>query len=443
VATESIPGAGAAVPSIWRSALGTLATRAIDIPSRYGFHILVAWKLGLVDAGGFYVVFSVLTLAAGLGRLGIDRAMTREVASALALGHPARANAVIRRGMAIILALSVAAAAALALAAPAIAQHLFHSPRLAMPLVAGGVAIVPLCVSVGAAGALAGLHRIAASQMIYSWLWPALFCLMAAAMPLTLDMAMVLIVAATSATALFSLLLLVRYRQAGAASAERAPPLMALGWSLFTTEIVQLLLAGLPGLVLGVVASEAVVGAFAVAWRLALVLNLLVVAVGAMASPRFAHCAAQGDSEGLRRTAAQSLGLVLALGIVPLVVLAVGAPWLLALFGKGFASGTAELRLLLLGQAVLMLGATTPELLGMTGHERAMQHLNTLAIAAYTPLLCLLAWLWEGEGAALANLFAALVSGAGALWLARRWLGFTPPGALLAMLRTHRSRTRA
>jgi len=124
-------------------------------------------------------------------------------------------------------------------------------------------------------------------------------------------------------------------------------------------------------------------------------------------------------------------------------VLAVGAPWLLALFGKGFASGTAELRLLLLGQAVLMLGATTPELLGMTGHERAMQHLNTLAIAAYTPLLCLLAWLWEGEGAALANLFAALVSGAGALWLARRWLGFTPPGALLAMLRTPRSRTRA
>ena len=432
---DAAPALGATTPSIWRSAASTIGARAIDIPSRYGFHLLVAWKLGLVDAGAFYIVFSVLTLAAGLGRLGIDRAITREVASALALGQPERANATIRSGMRLITALSILAALLLACLAPLLATRIFSSPRLAGPLAIAAVAIVPLCLSAGAAGALAGLHRMAGSQMIYSWLWPALFCLFAVTLPLTPNLTLSLIVLANLLAAGVALMLLARYRPRNDIAATGAPSkLMALGWSLFTTEIVQLLLAGLPGLVLGIFASEAVVGAYAMAWRLALVLNLLVVAVAAMASPRFAHSGARGDQAGLRATAAQSLGLVLAMGLAPLLILAIGAPRLLALFGQGFSAGTVELRLLLLGQAVLMLTATAPELLGMTGHEKAMERVNSAAILIYTPALCLLAWLMGGEGAAIANLLAAIVSGGGATWLVKRRLGFTPFGALLDLL---------
>ena len=144
----------AAPTSIWRAAAATIGTRAIDIPSRYGFHILVAWKLGLVDAGAFYIVFSVLTLAAGAGRLGIDRAMTREVARALAEGDAPQARAAIRRGIAIVAALSLAAGAVMALLAPLLAERLFHNRRLTMPLVLAAIAIVPMCLSAAAGGAL-------------------------------------------------------------------------------------------------------------------------------------------------------------------------------------------------------------------------------------------------------------------------------------------------
>lgn len=423
--------------SIWRSAASTIGTRAIDIPSRYGFHLLVAWKLGLVDAGAFYIVFSLLTLVAGLGRLGIDKAMTKEVASAFALGRPGQANAVIRSGMRTIAALSVSAAILLAAIGPILASRVFDSPRLAVPLIAAGVAVIPLGISVGAAGALAGLQRVAASQMIYSWLWPALFCLFALAFTLTLELALVLIIVAASLAALLSIVLLVRYRPRPAGTPEQpAPPLLALGWSLFTTEIVQLVLAGLPGIVLGIFAGEAAVGAYAMAWRLALVINLLVVAVAAMASPRFAHSAAREDRNELERTAGHALGLILAMGLAPLLVLWIFAPWLLSLFGAEFVVGTAELRLLVIGQAIMMLTAIAPELLGMTGHQRAIQSVNTAAIVIYVPVLCLLSWLAGGEGAAVANLAVALVAGGGAIWLSERRLGFTPLGALLRMLRS-------
>lgn len=434
----------AAPTSIWRAAAATIGTRAIDIPSRYGFHILVAWKLGLVDAGAFYIVFSVLTLAAGAGRLGIDRAMTREVARALAVGDAPQARAAIRRGIAIVAGLSLAAGAVMALLAPLLAERLFHNPRLTMPLVLAAIAIVPMCLSAAAGGALAGLHRVALSQMIYSWLWPGLFCLLALPLALTLQNAFLLIIAANLVCAMVAFVLLARFQPAGAdRTSAAAPPLMSLGWSLFTSEIVQLLLAALPGLVLGIVASEGVVGAYAMAWRLALVLNLLVVAVAAMASPRFADCGARGDAAGLRRTAALSLGIVLALGLPVLVVLLVGAPWFLALFGQGFESGATAMRVLLLGQAWLMFTATAPELLGMTGHEKAVKGINLAAILIYAPVLVLLSWWLGGTGAALANLIAAIVSGGGAMWLARRLLGFAPPDALLATARDYWEQRRA
>ena len=424
----------AATPPFWRSAIGTIGARAIDLPSRYGFHLLVAARLGLVDAGAFYIIFSMLTLAAGAGRLGVDRAITREVARALARGDNASARRTIGRGLAMIAAFATLTALTLILARPLLAKLLFDRPGLELPLLYAALATIPLCLSAGAAGALAGFHRVSASQMIYSWLWPGLFCLVALAVPMTLASAMLILLAATSIAALLSFLLLGRIMlqnraQDGAAAAS--PPLLGLGWSLFTTEIVQLLMSALPALVLGLVADEAAVGAFAMAWRLALVLNLLVVAVAATVSPRFAHQAVQNDLAALRRTAIQALGLVLGLGLLPMLILFVAAPHLLALFGGGFVAGTTAMRILLLGQLILMMSAGTPEMLGMTGHERDMQRVNNVAILIFVPVLVLLAWVMRAEGAAIATVLVSLITAAGSTLFCRRHFGFVPLVSLL------------
>ena len=162
------------------------------------------------------------------------------------------------------------------------------------------------------------------------------------------------------------------------------------------------------------------------AWRLALALNLLVVAMAAFASPRFAAAAARDDSEALQRTATQSLAITLALGVAPLAALAIGAPFWLGLFGEGFASGATALRILLAGQAILMLAACTPELLGMTGHERPLLRLNQIAVLIYAPLLVALS-VWANDvGAAIATVAIALITGVGSSILAQRHLGFVP-----------------
>ncbi len=424
--------------SMMRSAVTILGTRAIDLPCRYGFHLLVAWKLGLIAAGAFYIVFSFLTLAAGAGRLGVDRAMTREVARAIAADPGADVRAVVGRGLLIITGLSGISALVLGLLSSVLARELFANPALGWPILLGAISIVPLCLSAGVAGALAGLHRVSLSQMIYSWLWPGIFCLLGIAIPLTLNLAMVLLVVSMTAAAIAAFVLLwwlLPPVREGAKPAQPAP-LLPLGWSLFTSELVQLLTSALPALVLGAVASQAAVGVFALAWRLSLILNLLIVAIAAMATPRFVDNSVRGDFEGLRKTAAHAIGIVLAVGAVPLIVLAVAAPHFLALFGKGFDAGTTTLRLLLFSQLILMLTATTPELLGMTGHERAMQRANTWSIVIFVPLLYGLSVWLSADGAALATIAFAVINAGAASLLSRKWLGFTPLGALISPFRS-------
>lgn len=432
---EALPPEVTAQP-VWRSALATLGARALDLPSRYGFHLLVAWRLGVLGAGAFYIVFSVLTLAAGAGRIGIDRALTRDIARALAVGDTARARHLVRHGLTLVLTMSLAVTVVILLAAPALGAIFFHRADYAFPIRLAALAIPPLCLSAAAAGALAGFHRVATSQMIYSWLWPAIFCGFAVVAPLDLERAVTLVGIATWLTALLSFALLWRVLPAKSAHADHENlRLLPLGWSLFSTEVVQLVIAALPALVLGIVATEAAVGVFALTWRLALVINLLVVAVAAMASPRFADQAVRGDAAGLRRTAADAVGLVLGLGIVPLAILAVAAPVLLGLFGAGFASGATTLRILLIGQAITMLATATPELLGMAGHERAMQRVNTISILLFVPVLVLCARGLGSDGAAIAILFVSLINALGATLLARRRLGFVPLSALYRRLR--------
>lgn len=428
------PVTTAAAPAAERGFFGrtaiTLGSRLLDLPTRYGMHLLVALRLGVEGSGKFYIVFSVLSLAAGGGRIGIDRALTREVARAMACDAPAEARRVIGRALLLVTALSCTAALAMAALALPIAQHVVGDGALALPLALAAAAIVPLALGVVAAGALAGLQQMAQSQMLYSWGWPALFCAGALLLPIDVTRAVLLIVGATTATALSGLALLWWQlpRGAGAGDAERPvpTPLVPLGFALFTTEIFQLLLSSAPALVLGVVADARAVGLYALAWRVALILNLLVSAIAAMAAPRFAALHARDATAGLRREAEAAIGTVLLLGILPLGLMLAMPERVLGVFGPGFGAGGLTLRILAVGQLIAMSSTALPELIGMTGHALALRRLNALSIASLLVLLAVLAPLWGAAGAAVAIMLTAAINAAALGQLVRHLLAFHP-----------------
>ena len=408
-----------------RGSVVSVAVRLIDVPSRYGFHLLVAARLSVAQTGDFYIVFSLMTLLAGLGRIGIDKAMTREVAVACAENRPGDVRRIVGRGYLLILCASVLVATALALAAGPLATHILDKPDLAYPIMLGALAIVPQNLSTAAGGALAGLKRIGFSQMIYSWLWPALFCGVTWLMPGNVPNTILLIAACFAVTAIIGTLLVLRFAERAEHGASPAP-LLRPGLSLFTLELTQLAISSVPVLILGMTADSARVGLFAVAWRVALLTNVLIAGVSAMAAPTFAGLHAVGDRAGLARAARHSVLLALALTAGPVLVMLAAPELLLGFLGDGFSDGATTLRILALGQFGAACFTALPELLGMTGHLADLRRVNMIAMTVLLTSCALLSPYWLNDGAALATSVAILVNGAGAALAVRRTLGIVP-----------------
>ena len=417
---ESAAGRG-----LMRGSLVSVGVRLLDLPSRYGFHLLVAARLGVDRTGDFYIVFSLMTLLAGLGRLGIDKAMTRQVAVARAENRPGDVRRILARGYLQIAIASALVAAALSLAATPVARWILHKPDLALPIALGALSILPQNLSTAAGGGLAGLKRVGFAQMVYSWLWPALFCGLTWLTAGGIIETVLLIAGCFAFAALAGTLLLLCFADPSAPGAP-PPPLLRPGLSLFTLELTQLSISSAPALILGMVADSARVGLFALAWRIALLTNVLISGVAGMASPTFAELHAAGDGPGLARAAGHAVKLGLGLTVGPVLVMLAVPAMLLGLLGQGFSGGALTLRILAIGQLGAACFTALPELLGMTGHLAELRRVNLAALVALLAGCALLSPLWFNDGAALAAALAILVNGAGAAMAARRTLGIVP-----------------
>ncbi len=423
----------------------TTATRLIDIPCRYGMHLMIALRLPLDQVGAFYIVFGTMSLASGLGRLGVDRALTREMARALAHGDVATARAALKRATLIVLALSLALSALTAAAAWPIAALVMHKPAMTPLFLLGALTIVPLNLSSVVAGALAGLHRVTESQIVYTWLWPGMFCIAAFFLPLDVHLALLAVGFGMTMAMLIGGMLLFRHLPAapaqGGAAAPAHGPLLTTGLSLFSMELVQLLISAAPPFVIGALSSTDAVGLYAIAWRVVLVIYMFVSGVASMVSPRFARLYMLGDHAGLRREASRAIGFALALAILPILLVTLEPARILKLFGAHFAPAASTLRILLVGQLAATLTTTTPELLGMTGYARSLLRINALAfVTLIAGLVCFVPGL-GADGAAIATAATMLVNAIGGTIVAQRQLGFVPLGALYASLTGRRTLT--
>ncbi|BET12044.1 lipopolysaccharide biosynthesis protein [Pandoraea sputorum] len=422
--------------SMLRGSVISLGVRLLDLPSRYGFHLLIAAALGVVETGNFYIVFSTMVALAGFGRLGMDQALTRQLAMDIASGESAAVRPTIRRALMQVFIASAAVSVLLAGGAALFANDILKKPELIVPLMLGALSFIPQNMGAAVAGALAGLQRVGFSQMIYSWLWPAVFCV--AAIPLvatgklTVINTLILTAASFTVAALVGAVLLRRFlRDVPAGEPHGAiPGLLKPGLSLFSLELTKLLITSAPAIVLGIVASSRETGLFALAWRLALVVNILISGVTGMAAPRFASLYARQDLPGLERSAAQAIGLVLCLALPVTLGMLVIPQFLLGLFGHGFDDGASALRVLALGQIAAACFTAMPELLGMTAHTRALMRINVVSVVVLLVGLAALTPMGGSVGASVAASLAIAVNGAAAAWAARRLLGVSPFAAL-------------
>lgn len=390
-----------------------LGLRGVEVAGKLGLYIIAARSLGVHDAGLFFLCLTWIGLASTFARLGLERAVTRHVAAELAVGQGRAAGRALRTGL-IWTGLAAAAIALLtaAMAGP-VSQLLFGAPDLETPLRLSALALVPQTLTITIGSALAGLKRGVAAQFVQNALWPVLTLAALLAGVGDLDALVLALSGALALSALAGMVLLARDRHRFAdrptpaeEHAETLPTLWHTARPLFVVELVQVSLASLPVLALGMFVDAASVGAFSVANRISMLVWVVIISIGTFAAPNYAELHRRGEMARLKAMNRGVMLSVAALGL-PLVTVMMAVPdRLLGLVGEGFGSGATALCILAAGQMVNCLLACQDIRLAMTGRGDVLRRLNLLQLATCAALGAILIPAFGMTGAALVTAVA-------------------------------------
>jgi O-antigen/teichoic acid export membrane protein len=188
-------------------------------------------------------------------------------------------------------------------------------------------------------------------------------------------------------------------------------------------------------MMLGAFRSEAEVGYYAIAVKLAGLSAFLLTAINTMAAPKFSELFHAGRTDEALRVARKSTRLMVwtnAPVLVGLVVL--GKPGIDWVFGQAFTAAYPAMVVLALGQLVNSAAGSAGIFLNMTGHERALRNIMLGAASLNVLLNVTLIPRFGIEGAAVAAMATTVAWNVGALLYIKAKFGRTPGYFPLPML---------
>jgi O-antigen/teichoic acid export membrane protein len=374
---------GASVAGILKALAAILA---------FGLTVVLGRLLGPEGAGVYFLALTTVTIAATVGRVGLDSAVLRYVAAAASADNWTDVKRIYRSGIVISLTGSCSIAAILYFAADLLARGVFSDPDLADPIRIMAVAVVPLSLGVLISQALLGLSRIRDSILVYSilptgvgltatWILASLWHVNGAVV------AYVIGVTSALAYAWFVWRRALAGRSAAPQLHQTESPNRALlksGTPLLIGALLQLVIQTSGTFMLGIWSENADVSQFAVALRTATLIGFVLLAVKSIAQPKFAELHASGDRRMLAAMAHKSTLLMTACA-APVFLVFVAAPeFVMSAFGSAFTNGAVTLQILSVGQFINVATGAVGVLLVMSGHER--QFRNTQVITAFVVL---------------------------------------------------------
>lgn len=342
----------------------------------FAFGVVVARLLGAEGAGVYFLSLSIVTIGSVIGRVGLDNALLRFIATRATLKDWGGVKGVYALGMRYAIAASGAITVIVFVASTWIADFLFNKPELAQPLRWMSLSILPFALLNLQADSLKGLKRIREAMLVHG-----------VGVPLTgliiiFPLAQSFGVLGVGIAYLFSTLLVAalgfliwRKAIAGYSIASKSFPAKELQDScrpLFMVSFLNLaVLPWMPLFLLGIWASSQDVGIFGAALRVAALVSFMLITINNVVAPKFAELHIQGDVLLLSQTAQRSALLITMLASPILLVLIIGGSWVMGIYGPEFERGAIVLAILAVGQFVNAFTGSVGFVLMMGGQEGA------------------------------------------------------------------------
>ena len=154
---------------------------------------------------------------------------------------------------------------------------------------------------------------------------------------------------------------------------------------MMVTGISSALLGALPIFFLDYYTTQAEVGIYSVAFRLAGLVSLVLVVVNTIAAPKFAELYWAGKMEELQKVITQSTKMMFWVALTLTIILIAGGEFLLGIFGQEFKQGYWLLVILTIGQLVNAATGSVSLFLNMSGNHIILRNIvfGTVAFTIY------------------------------------------------------------
>ncbi|MCP4105937.1 MAG: flippase [Desulfobacteraceae bacterium] len=350
--------------------------RVCGIGLAYALSITVSRFYGPHIFGVFMLCWSILQVTTVFGRLGFDVSILRFVADEIAMGPCGSVRSVYFNIIGLTLVITFCIALMFRFTSPFIASHVFHKPDLAnyfsMVLYSLPFYVI-LSISAAFLRAFKDITMFSFLQnvSIYLLTLAGIFV----SMPYVNQSPMLpfrCFIFASVISAFAGLLLSVRKLVSTESDPDRQMNLSSMvriSFPMFLTSSMFLVLSWNDTFMLGAMRSEAEVGIYNAALRVASVISLPLISVNSIIGPKIAELYANKHIEDLRHLIyfSSKLMFVSAGSIFAIVVFF--APFWLSLFGPSFKTGVFTLIFLSVGYLLNALCGSVGYILNMTGRQ--------------------------------------------------------------------------
>jgi O-antigen/teichoic acid export membrane protein len=378
------------------------------------FNVAVARLLGAEGTGIYFLALSVTTIGSVIGRIGLDNALIRFVASHASRGEWGKVAAVHSLGIRMAIVSSIIVTICLFLISPWISASLLGKPELSEPLKWMSLSILPMVLFNLQAQSLKGLKRIRDAMLVQGVSLPLILLILI--FPLSEIAGITGLAWSYVIASLLAALLGIFVWKKNMSKHIFSPeifPFYKLWESCKPLLVVSFMNSALmpwaPVILLGIWVDSVEVGVFSVATRVALLLSFMLLAINNIVAPKFAELYAKKDMVSLGQTARRSALLITLMASPLFFVLFFYGDWVLSMFGKEFMDGNKVLSVLAIGQLINVICGSVGFLLMMSANEKIYRNITMISGVVQLILTLVLVPKMGGIGAAIASSIALVV----------------------------------
>ena len=410
-----------------------LGTRVLGLALGFAMNGLVARLLDPDEFGAFLLLNTMVVIGSTLAELGLDRAVVRFAAEALALGQPGRARRSIRLsiGWAAIGAGGVALVLALG-----VGQWFFggvlNQPLVSSVIPLGAALLFATAMQYMCAQSFLGLSRFAHSAILQTFASDFVTVavlggvyLVARSASLSETVALITLASAVVLVVTGVLLLRTMRPLRGPGTIERRELFHVARPLLVSNLGIYLLGAGVDLWILGAFRSSSTVALYGASSKLIVLVATPTIIFSGVIPPLVSELYAQGKVRQLERTLRVGATLVGVPALLVLLVFIFAGPWVMTtVFGSAFyATGASYLVIKSVGRLVAVWTGSSGIALMMTGHQKDMMWTTILGATLSVGGGLLVTPHYGATGIAVATATAQVVQNSVQLVLARKRLG--------------------